>query len=128
MRTASTPLFLIVDDEPDTCWALQHILRKLGVCEMALNARDALSLAARHAFSVVLLDAKLPDVDGLDLALELRATDPSVPIILVSGYFCRDDADVLGARSAGLVQAFVGKPFLHEDILRTVRHILELQS
>jgi DNA-binding response OmpR family regulator len=128
MKTTSTPLFLIVDDEPDTCWALQQILQKLGVCEIALNARDALSRAAQHPFSLVLLDAKLPDVDGLDLAVQFRAADPDVPILLVSGYFCRDDADVLEARSAGLVQAFVGKPFLHEDILRAVRHILELPS
>jgi DNA-binding NtrC family response regulator len=128
MKAATAPLFLIVDDEPDTCWVLQQILRKLGPCEIALNARDALSRAARHTFSLVLLDAKLPDVDGLDLALEFRAADPDVPILLVSGYFCRDDAAVLEARASGLVQAFVGKPFLHEDILRTVRDILDLQS
>jgi CheY-like chemotaxis protein len=93
-----------------------------------LNGRDALSRAAQHSFSLVLLDAKLPDVDGLDLAVQFRAADPNVPILLVSGYFSRDDAGVLEARSAGLVQAFVGKPFLHEDILRVVRHILELPS
>jgi DNA-binding NtrC family response regulator len=127
MKAASRPLFLIVDDEPDTCWVLQQILRKVGDCEIALNARSALTHAAQHAFSLVLLDAKLPDVDGLDLALQFRAAYPEVPILLVSGYFCRDDADVLQARSTGLVQAFVGKPFLHEEILRTVRQIVDLQ-
>lgn len=127
MRTALTTRFLIVDDEPDTCWALQHILRELGASEIAVNARDALLWAARQAFSLVLLDAKLPDVDGLDLALQLRAADPGVPILLVSGYFRRDDADVLAARDAGLIQAFVGKPFVHEDILRTVSYILSVR-
>jgi CheY-like chemotaxis protein len=125
---SARPAFLIVDDEPDTCWALEQILRKLGACEIALNARDALSRTARHTFSLVLLDAKLPDMDGLDLAVRLRSADPDLPILLVSGYFCRDDAAVLEARAAGLVQAFLAKPFLHADILRAVRRLLDCNS
>ena len=81
-------VFLIVDDEPDMCWALENILKKNGFCsKKALNGREALELVNQNCFRLVFLDAKLPDMEGLQLAKKIRDIDPSVRIIMVCGLF-----------------------------------------
>jgi CheY-like chemotaxis protein len=63
-----------VDDEPDMCWALEHLLNIQGfVTRKALSAQDALQLMEQHRFGRAFLDAKLPDMDGLELARRLLA-------------------------------------------------------
>ena len=71
--TDSAELILIVDDEPDMCWALEHLLNQRGyVTRKALTAPEALILMERHRFACAFLDAKLPDMDGLELARRIR--------------------------------------------------------
>lgn len=119
------PICLIVDDEPDTCWALKHVLEKQGVrSRLALRAEQALEEVRRFPYALALLDAKLPDLDGLELARRIRALRPGIPIIVVSGYFYSDDPAIQEALASGLIQGFVSKPFLHEDIARSVDRLL----
>lgn len=113
--------FLIVDDEPEMCWALQRILQAGGgVCQTASDARQALAMAAGHPFRVAFLDAKLANDDGLDLARQLQRTNPGIRIVIVSGYFYQDDPLILDALQSGLISAFVAKPFRRDDILRAM--------
>lgn len=119
------PICLIVDDEPDTCWALKHVLEKLGVrSRLALRAEQALLEVRQFPYQLALLDAKLPDLDGLELAQRIRALRPGIPIIVVSGYFYSDDPAIQEALESGLIQDFVSKPFLHQDIARSVDRVL----
>jgi DNA-binding NtrC family response regulator len=79
---------LIVDDEPDMCWALEKLFNSRGfVTQKALSAQEALELMAQHHFGRAFLDAKLPDMDGLELARRLLEMAPEIRIIMVSGYF-----------------------------------------
>jgi DNA-binding NtrC family response regulator len=113
--------FLIVDDEPDMCWALEHILKGKGLrSEVALNGHEALALMKQHRFYSVFLDAKLPDIDGIELARLLREVDPEIRIVLISGYFYDDDAVVENALSQGLICWFVGKPFSLHEIMKAI--------
>ena len=119
--TGKDHIFLIVDDEPDMCWALMHLLRKNGFrSEVALNGEEALALMQPKRFHMVFLDAKLPDIDGLDLAKQLRKIDPAIHIVMISGYFYRYDEDVQKAIAKGLVCGFIGKPFNHDEILKAL--------
>jgi len=78
--------FLIVDDEPYMCWVLNHLLEQQGFgSEQALNANEALTKMACGRFQSIFLDAKLPDIEGLELAPLLRNIDPQVRIIMISG-------------------------------------------
>ncbi len=114
-------LILIVDDEPDLCWALEHLLHSQGlVTRRALSARKALELMQQHRFSRAFLDAKLPDMDGLELARRILEIAPGTRIIMVSGYFYRNDVSIQDAISQGLIHCFINKPFLQEEILKAL--------
>ena len=116
------PLFLIVDDEPEMCWVLEQVLRKSGYdCLRALSGQEALSLVETHEFRMIFLDAKLPDMEGLELARRIRNLHPGIDIVMVSGYFYRDDETIEKALSSGLIRTFIGKPFDHKEILATIR-------
>ena len=115
-------LILIVDDEPDMCWALEHLLNSQGLAtRRALSAREALHLMQQDRFSRVFLDAKLPDMDGLDLARRILEIAPGTRIIMVSGYFYRNDVSIQEAVSQGLIHGFISKPFLQEEILKALK-------
>ena len=117
-----TECILIVDDEPDMCWALEHILSKSGyVTQKALTGEEALRLMRELRFRAVLLDAKLQDMDGLEVARRLSLLDPQIRIIMVSGYFLRDDVSIQEAIAQGVIIDFISKPFLQEEILRVLK-------
>ena len=114
-------LILIVDDEPDMCWALEHLLNKRGYAtRKALTATEALELMGQNRFACAFLDAKLPDMDGLELARRIRLIAPDTRMIMVSGYFYRDDVSIQEAISQKLIINFISKPFLQEEILRAL--------
>jgi DNA-binding NtrC family response regulator len=122
------PICLIVDDEPDTCWALEHVLGKQGLrTRHALSAEHALREVEQRHYALALLDAKLPDMDGLELARRIRVIDPGILIIVVSGYFYQDAPIIQEAQATKLIQDFVAKPFQHEEITRAVRKALALE-
>ena len=120
--TDQNNLILIVDDEPDMCWALEHLLHSQGFfTQKALSSQEALNLMEQHHFTWAFLDAKLPDMDGLELARRIREIAPDTRIIMVSGYFYRDDVSIQDAITRGLIIDFISKPFPQEEILRVLK-------
>jgi CheY-like chemotaxis protein len=118
-------LALIVDDDPDVCWALGHLLRGLEVqCILAFDGQAALQIVRLNTLALALLDAKLSDIDGLELAQSIRIAQPGIPIVVISGYFYKDDPVIQEALERGLIHGFVEKPFLHTEVIQTVKHAL----
>ena len=128
MRQAQT--VLIVDDEPDVRWALSMILRRNGFqVSQAGSGGEAMHYLAKSVCDLILLDAKLGDVDGVDLARRIRSeTSCPAPVILVSGYFYKDDSLIMQTLASGLIAAFVTKPFRHDDIMNAVHAVLQAVS
>jgi DNA-binding NtrC family response regulator len=113
--------YLIVDDEPDLCWALKNLLASKGLpCQTARTAQAALDLMETHQFRLAFLDVTLPDMNGLELAGRLRKLDPSLRLVIVSGYISREAAATAQAETEGLICAFINKPFLHDEILSLI--------
>ncbi|MFO7564766.1 MAG: CheR family methyltransferase [Enhygromyxa sp.] len=83
---------LVVDDEPDGALSLAELLRSYGhEVRIADDGRAALELASSFGPRLVLLDLGLPDIDGYELAPQLRERlDPAARIVAVTGYR-RDD-------------------------------------
>lgn len=120
---------LIVDDDSDVCWALDHVLRELGVqCIQALDGRTALQIVRLNRLALALLDAKLADIDGLELAQHIRIAQPGIPVIVISGYFYKDDPAIQAALEQGLIHRFIEKPFLHTEIVEAVKDALSSQQ
>jgi DNA-binding NtrC family response regulator len=110
-------LVLIVDDEPDMCWAFEWIFRGMGFhTASAQSGRDAIRLLEQIPFRFAFVDVRLPDVDGVDLAKELQRLQPDLPIVLVSGHFYEDDSDFQQRMREASVRGFIGKPFLLEEV------------
>jgi DNA-binding response OmpR family regulator len=130
MIASKNPRVFIVDDEPDVCWVLKILLQKhdyqVDIEESGKRALARLKKSG-HLYQLVLLDAKLSDIEGVDLARLIRSeTACKAPILLVSGYFYQDDSMVQDSMRNGLISGFVTKPFRHEDLLQAIETVLEL--
>jgi CheY-like chemotaxis protein len=85
--TDTLPIILCVDDDAQQRMLLRAVLEHFGFHVMAAkSALDALEIAQWLPFDVALLDYELPDMTGAQLAQQIRAVEPNVAIILLSGY------------------------------------------
>ena len=115
---------LIVDDERDICWALESILRQMGLRPVSvINAEMALKQLQYIPFKLAFVDVKLPDMDGIKLARLVRETFPHIPIILISGYYYQDD-QTIQEELGKLYVAFIEKPFDVKKIRQVVERAL----
>jgi len=116
------PKLLVVDDEPIVCQACHRIFSRQGFdVEESTDAREGLSWAAEGDYSAVLLDIKMPVMDGLQFLAELRETKPDIPVMIMTGY-----PSIPNAASAVRLGAsdYITKPFTPERITQAVRQIL----
>ncbi len=111
---------LVVDDDADTANVLVMLLREEGhAAEAAYSARDALERVAAFAPEAAFVDIGLPDMNGYELAREVRARDGRVRLIALTGHGQRKDIEC--ARAAGF-DAHLVKPVdlweLEEELAR----------
>ena len=112
---------LIVDDDASVRRALHTTLRTLGFSTAeASSGEEALLLARANRYDVVLLDFNMPGRDGLALAADLRALNPTLPMALISA----NSQDEIVARTRALGAEFLPKP-LTEAILAPFLTTLE---
>ena len=116
---------LIVDDEPDIRASLSDLLWLTGyTVETAERGHQGLELMAQHLPDVVLLDLKLPDLDGYSLCQSIK-TNPQtkdIPVIFISA--CHDEMnrafDVGGAD-------YITKPFHNQEVIARIENQLTIQ-
>ena len=114
---------LIVDDSKLARMSIARLLDKLRpdwVRIEAANAAEAIEQHGRESIDLVLLDFNMPGRDGLDLAAELRALNPRMPMALISA----NSQDEIVARTRALGAEFLSKP-LTEAILAPFLSTLE---
>ena len=108
---------LIVEDDADVCWAAERVAARMGHEPVTAETGDeAIELIGSHRFRLALVDAKLPDMEGFEVAARLRARQLGLPVVLISGYFYADDPSVREWIESGLIQGFVSKPFDLPDL------------
>ena len=118
-------IVLVVDDDPDVCWVLERLVKSLKArCIRERDGQAALQAARVNRLALVLLDAKLPDMDGLEVARQIRGIAPGVPILLISGYFYQDDPAIQAALGQNLICGFVEKPFSHTEVITAIESAL----
>jgi len=110
-----------VEDTNYNAWAAAAVLGKFGLtCQRASNGTEALKFFAEKRHNLVLLDRNLPDMDGTDVARQIRAMEGDGPrtIILAVTAYCTNDDRTL-CLNAGM-DAFLGKPLTPEKLRRVL--------
>lgn len=114
---------LLLDDDPTQLSVRQLLLRRGGVeCQTSTSAEQALELLSsdlgRAAIGAVITDHFMPAVDGAEFVRRLRAFNPLMPVIVVSGLPDVEDS------YRGLNVAFLVKPCDPEDLIALVKSAL----
>jgi len=116
---------LVVEDEAGIAAFLQKGLAAHGyTVEWASTGADALRLGAAPGVDLVILDLKLPDLDGLDVLAGLRERGAMMPVLILSA------RDQVGDRVRGLddgADDYLAKPFAFDELLARVRARLRPQ-
>ena len=117
MIPASPPCVLVVDDDPALLGALEFALKAEGYRVASCAGADAAMRVAGDQLSCLVIDYKLPDIDGMDLAQRLRGAGVTAPVILITS---NPDARCR-ARAARDGAVIVEKPLLGDRLLRQIR-------
>jgi len=118
---------LLVDDDESNLLALQAILEPLGQeLMLAQNGTEALRLCLEHDFAAILLDVRMPDMDGFETAEMIRARKRSLqtPILFVTAY--RSDEQLFRGYNLGAVD-FLFKPIVPEILQSKVNVFVDLR-
>jgi len=117
---------LVVDDEPDMRCLLTGVLRAEGFeAVAAAEGQAALDRVMAEAPAAVILDLRMPGLDGITTLKKLKAMAPQVPVIMLTAY-----GDIPTAVQAMRLGAndYLTKPFQNDEIILTVRRALERQA
>jgi response regulator NasT len=114
---------LIAEDETLIRLDLRRLLETAGfdVCAEARDGPEAVALAIAHRPDVILLDVKMPELDGIEAARQILA-DRAVPIVMLTAYGYGEL--ISRALDAG-VFGYVVKPFRERELIDAVRRALE---
>jgi CheY-like chemotaxis protein len=111
------PRILIVDDHPANRLAFQFLLEPLYLIDLAASGEEALRLVLHYTYAVILLDVRMPVMDGFEVAQMLRRRDRTrhTPIVFMSAY----DQTVVQARKGYVAGAtdFIFSP-VDEELLK----------
>jgi two-component system nitrogen regulation response regulator NtrX len=119
----SKPRILVIDDESAIRDSLKMILEYEGYQFVgAASGQDGLSTIQRERPDAVLLDIKMPGMDGMEVLRKVHALDESLPIIMISGH--GSTATTVEAIKSGAIDYFE-KPLSTERVIVTLRNVLK---
>ncbi len=113
---------LIVEDEEDLAGALAKGLRRQGYAvDLALDGMEGLELTETYEYDLLILDLNLPGVDGLEVCRRVRASQPQLPILILTAR--GHTSDLVTGLDLG-ADDYVSKPFHWNELLARVRALL----
>jgi two-component system response regulator FixJ len=123
MSAFSKPTVYVVDDDADVLGSLRFLLESDGFEVRTFRSGAALLNAVRSTgVDCFVLDYKMPDMNGLDLAGRLRNRDIAAPVILITGY--PDENISVRAEAAGVRHVLL-KPLLDESLVSRIRGAIQ---
>jgi CheY-like chemotaxis protein len=112
---------LIAEDNDSNFILMTYILKKYYQFERAKNGQEAVEKVEKDSFDIVLMDIKMPIMDGLEATKAIKASHPELPIVaLTANAF---DSDRQLAMDAGC-DDFLSKPVSSELCLKTIKKFL----
>src|SRR3954447_17104359 len=119
---------LIADDHPVVCLGLLGIINgqpDMVVVGQARSGTQAVALARKHAPDVILMDLRMPEMNGVEAIEAIRAERPESAVIVLTTY--QGDEDIRRAIAAG-AQAYLVKGMSHLKLLEAIRSVRAGQS
>jgi len=122
-QSASVATVLIIDDDADVRAAIAGLVKSVGLRSEAFgSAQEFLSRRLPEGPSCLVLDVRLPGMNGLDVQRQLAAAGVSTPIIFITGH--GDIPMTVKAMKSGAVE-FLTKPFRDQDLLDAIYQALD---
>jgi DNA-binding NtrC family response regulator len=116
---------LIVDDEKNIRLTLTRTLEAIALpTDSAMNGEEALEKLKQQTYALMLLDIKMPGMDGIGVLAETRKIRPHMPVIMITAHGTVDNA--VEAMKLGATD-FIQKPFAPQEIRELVTRVLERQ-
>jgi len=119
--TAVTKRVLIVDDDPRIVQLLTEHFKQTYTVETAISGGEALSIVRRARPDVVVLDVMLPGMSGIHVLKELKRTDPTIPVIVVTG---TDSLAIANEAVRSGATTYLRKPFDLRELDQRVAEII----
>ena len=112
-----------MDDDASVAKSTCRLIRSLGMqCEAFFSGADLLKSGRATEASCLILDVRMPNLDGLELQQRLKEIRPSIPVIFFSAHAGKEEEEQ--ALRAGAV-AFLRKPVHRDELLRVICMALE---
>lgn len=122
--TGKENYILIVDDNAGVRQLLFDIFCDTGYkVAMAASGVEAIAKVHTGIPALILLDAKMPGLNGIDALLEIKKFAPVVPVIMITAY--TEQEIVINAKRSGLIKYHLSKPFDLDELRRLVDSILD---
>ncbi len=121
MEDAASPAYRIcvLDDDPDVLQSLRFLLETHGFAVRTFSTAAALlSVVDPAEVDCLVVDYKMPQMNGLDVTIRLRQRNVTAPVILITGY---PDRYLEAKAAAAGVNHFLLKPYLEDSLVTCVR-------
>jgi DNA-binding NtrC family response regulator len=112
---------LIVDDEKEMCLSLAEILTSNGFQAMyTVDPLEVFSILNTHKVDLIIMDMKMPKLKGIDLLKNVKAADPLIPIIMITGYPSIENA--VNSMKYGALNFYI-KPLKIKELINEIQQL-----
>lgn len=116
------PVILIAEDNDGNYRLLQAILSKKYSLIWVKNGKDAVDAANNNAVDIILMDIKMPEMDGIEALTEIRKTHKDLPVLMQTAYAFDSDREL--ASKAGC-NGFITKPINVAELRTEIQKVLK---
>ena len=109
---------MVVDDEPEVCNTVYHLLRRRYNVFRAHSAAEGIELMSKHEVEIILTDQRMPDVTGVEMLAKMKSKYPQAIRMLYTGY--TDLESLVSAVNQGHVYRLISKPWYPEELITAV--------
>ncbi|ODS33540.1 MAG: response regulator [Candidatus Scalindua rubra] len=120
------PIILVVDDEKIMHELFRKILKKEKYAVLtAGNGKKALKMAESKKLDLVILDMKMPDMNGIEILRRIKKIDENIEVIMLTGFGTMKTAKIAMGMGA---YDYITKPFDNNDIMALIKDALSSTS
>ena len=114
---------LLVDDEEELIAAWVERLEMRGMnAAGATNGQEAIQLIKKNQYNVVVLDIRMPGIDGFEIMKQIKIEQPNLPVILITGHKCPDKED---KRMLSNAQECLVKPVNIDILIEKIMKVID---